>query len=103
MNWVTVDMGTTDLGDKRLDARLIKVITCLSQQPQASIPVACQGWHETKAAYRLFSHPNVTADKLLQPHIASTLKRIKAYPVVLLIQDTTTLNYSGQYQRYRST
>jgi hypothetical protein len=52
MSWAAAEMGTVDLSDKRLNARLIKVLTCLSQQPQASIR---QGWQETKATYRLFN------------------------------------------------
>ena len=41
----------------------------------------------------------MTAEKILAPHRRATLKRMEAYPTVLLIQDTTHLNYSTQYQK----
>jgi len=33
--------------------------------------------------------------KLLRPHIESTLERVRSHPVVLAVQDTTTLNYTA--------
>lgn len=35
----------------------------------------------------------------MSPHIASSLERIKQHAIVLLIQDTTTLNFGGQLHR----
>ena len=43
------------------------------------------------AAYRFFDNDKVMPRKLLAPHREATLKRIKAQPVVLLVQDTTKL------------
>lgn len=41
----------------------------------------------------------VRAKKVIKPHRLATLNRIKEYSIVLLLQDTTTLNYSGQKAR----
>ena len=98
MEWA-VEMRLTNLGDERLNNRLISLLDTLSNAPQASIPVACEGWTETKAAYRFFDNKKVEAEKILAPHRASTLERIKQQQTVLLIQDTTTLNFSGQHER----
>ncbi|HAU2265678.1 TPA: hypothetical protein JBK77_12045 [Legionella pneumophila] len=68
----------------------------LGNSPNLSIPAACGGWHETKAAYRFFDHEQVTTESILAPHIESTLARMKQHSVVLLLQDTTTLNFTGQ-------
>ena len=64
-----------------------------------SIPESCKGWSEIKAAYRFFGNSLVTAKKVIKPHRLATLNRIKEHPIVLLLQDTTTLNYSGQKER----
>lgn len=61
MNWVEDEMKTINLGDESLNNRLKSLLNALSQSPLESIPVACGGWAETKAAYRFFDNKNVTA------------------------------------------
>ena len=46
------------------------------------------------AAYRFFMNPAVEPSQILQPHVTATLRRINEHPVVLVIQDTTELDYS---------
>ena len=99
MEWASSEMHMAELGDKRLHNRLVLLLDTLGNQPQDSIPVACGGWAETKAAYRFFDNKKISADKILAPHKAATIERIKQQTTVLLIQDTTTLNFSGQHER----
>jgi hypothetical protein len=99
MKWAETEMGTASLGDKRLNARLINLADALSAKVSESIPVACKNWSETKAAYRFFDNDKVTGEKILSPHLTATIERIQQHPVVLLLQDTTTLNFTGQKQR----
>ena len=61
-----------------------------------SIPTACGGWPETKAAYRLFDHEQVDGQKILEPHYTCSEERIRQHPIVLCIQDTTELDYTGK-------
>ncbi|MBL4884446.1 MAG: IS4 family transposase [Planctomycetaceae bacterium] len=82
------------LGDKRLDLRAEILIETLAASPAASINAACQGWAETQAAYRLFDNNLVTPSKIIEPHIKATKKRIGEQPIVLLVQDTTELDYT---------
>ena len=51
MTWAKAEMSGVDLGDRRLNNRVVKLLEILSQQPSASIPDAFGGWAETKAAY----------------------------------------------------
>lgn len=99
MEWAAGEMKTVNLGDKRLNKRLISLLDTLCNCPQDSIPVACGGWAETKAAYRFFDNENVSAEKILSSHRIATIERIKQQETVLLVQDTTTLNFSGQQTR----
>jgi hypothetical protein len=84
-----------DLGDRRLNGRAVSLLERLSANPQASVNAACQGWSETQAAYRFFDNDRVEPSKLLEPHRRATEQRIAGQPVVLLIQDTTELDYSA--------
>lgn len=99
MDWVENEFLSLNLSDKRLNKRAKKLMKTLSDTPENSIPAACKSWSETKAAYRFFDNDAVTAKKILKPHRRATLERIKHQDRVLLIEDTTTLNYSGQVER----
>lgn len=99
MDWIENEYGSMNIGDERLNKRAKQLLKRFSDKPMESIPASCKGWSETKAAYRFFENDLVTAKKVIKPHRISTLNRIKEHPIVLLIQDTTTLNYSGQKER----
>jgi hypothetical protein len=96
MNWAEAEMATADLGDERLNRRLAKVLKRLGDAPAASIPLACRGWAEVQGAYRLLDHENVTWEAVLEPHWACTQERMRAYPLVLCLQDTTELDFTTQ-------
>ena len=85
-----------DLGDKRRNRRACAVLERLGRQPDNSIPSAMGGWSETRSAYNLLAHNQVSAQQILEPHYQATAERIKHYPVVLVAQDTTELDYTGK-------
>lgn len=89
-------MSGIDLGDQRLNSRVVKLLESLSERPSASIPDACDGWAETKAAYRLLAQDKIGWEDILEPHWARTQERMRAEPVVLCLQDTTELDFNGQ-------
>jgi hypothetical protein len=92
--WATEEIKSADLKDERLNARLAAVLSALGERPTASIPAATAGFNETRAAYRLFDNDKVTFDRVMEPHAAETLKRIAQQSVVLLVQDTTELDFT---------
>jgi hypothetical protein len=94
MSALAAELSLIELGDRRLNRRARRLLEKLGEKPTVSIPAACGGWGETRAAYRLFDHPEVTAARVLAPHIACTEERVRAHPRVLCIQDTTELDYS---------
>ena len=97
--WVQEELGSANLGDRRLDARFRIVMDDLSQKPSVSIPTACGGWTETCAAYRFFENERVTASGIFEPHREGTLKRLAEQDVVLLVQDTTELDLTRPVER----
>ena len=82
--WVSEEMKTTDLPDKRLNERLALVLSQLAGQPTASIPAACGGYAEMAAAYRLFENERLCFGDVLQPHIDATRRRVAEQAVVIL-------------------
>jgi len=99
MTWAEKEFETVDFGDKRLNNRVVKLATRLGDNPTESIPSACHVGYEAKGAYRFFENDKVTAEKILSPHINETHKRMESEPRVLLLQDTTELDYSTHYKK----
>ncbi len=63
--------------------------------PGASLPVIVPGRAAQTGADRLLSNPGVTMDPILDSHGEQTVERCGTEPLVLAIQDTTTLNHDG--------
>ena len=94
--WCSKELTSVELGDKRLNRRLLKVASNLLNLPKTPIHEACSTWSEAKAAYRLFDNDKLDDVFLMNAHRSETLKRIKESNsnVIFAIQDTTTLNYT---------
>jgi hypothetical protein len=97
-NWVAHEFRYLELGDQRLDKRLGIIVEDFARKPDALIPKACGSWAKAKAAYRFFDNPRVEAAAIIGSHYQATAERIGQYPVVLLANDTTSLNYTSHPQ-----
>jgi hypothetical protein len=93
-DWPEAELGRAGLGDQRLERRLVSILRDFYARPQASIPQACQSRAKAKAAYRFLEHPDMTLDKVLKPHYEATLERLQGEKIILVVQDTTSLNYT---------
>ena len=82
------------IGDRRLNQRSRCVIEALAANPEASINAACQGWADTLAAYRFFDNEAVSPEQILQPNFQATQRRMREHSVVLVVQDTTELDFT---------
>jgi hypothetical protein len=91
---ISAELNGIDLGDERLNRRSTEIIEALAVNPQASINSSCEGVNDTIAAYRFFNNPQVDPQSILQPHLEATQRRMQKQPVVLILQDTTELDYS---------
>ncbi|QQS53163.1 MAG: transposase [Candidatus Competibacteraceae bacterium] len=96
MSWAQAEFHDLELGDARRTQRLIRWVDDLSAHPTGSIPLACGGWAETKAADRLLDNPAVDWREILEVHTQRTVARMAGQPVVLCLQDTTELDFTTQ-------
>ena len=92
--WSVREFDGVDLGDVRLNRRLLTLAETFGAHPQAPINQASADWQSTKAAYAFFANPHALPAEILLPHQQRTLERMAAHPLVLAIQDTTFLNYT---------
>jgi hypothetical protein len=97
--WAKEEMAGVDLNDKRLNKRAEKLLSALGSRPNLSIPAACGGWAETKAAYRFFDNEKVTFEQVIEPHLKCTIKRMAKQKVALLIQDSSEVELTRPEQQ----
>jgi hypothetical protein len=93
--WAADEFEEVDLGDKRLNSRLIKLCDAFSKAPESPINQACADWAETKAAYRFFKNEHVDTERIISAHRDKTSGRAANHRTVLAIQDTSYLVYTN--------
>jgi hypothetical protein len=93
--WASREFSGAVFPDKRLVKRLIKIASHFAQTPSGSVPKASGSWKDAKGAYRFFDNEGVSVQAILQPHQEQTAQRAAAHKTVLVVQDTTGLNFQG--------
>ena len=92
--WIDEEVEGAGFGDTRLGERLRKLMGCLDRATGQPIPLACEDWANTKAAYRFLSNPSVSEGLILAGHFQATARRAATTEGVLLVlQDTTEFVY----------
>ena len=94
-DWIEEEFGSAVLGDKRLVDRLMQLGESFFAMPTANIPQACGTKAAVKAAYRFFDNDQISMDAILAPHFDATEQRVRTHEVVLVVQDTSSLNYTS--------
>src|SRR5258708_5472143 len=93
LQWAEYTFGSVHLGDQRRTERAVEIALAIAPNPAASLPAQMQDEAATEAAYRFLQTPDVTYEKLIGPHVAQTRAHASKQPQVLLIQDTTEVDY----------
>jgi hypothetical protein len=93
-DWAIAEFAHAQLGDDRRTARLLMIATAFAQQPTAPIPQACGPGPATQGAYRFFENDDIDPEAIRQAHHQATLQRVGRAPIVLALQDTSSLNYT---------
>jgi hypothetical protein len=93
-SWVITETSTSSFGDERLNKRYKKLLNSFTSSPNKSIPGTFKSWGETLAAYRFLNNQKVNQADILSPHKKATIERIKKESLVLIPQDTSTIDFS---------
>lgn len=95
--WVDREVADCEFKDERLGKRFRSLLEQLSSSPGDSIPLVCQDWANTKAAYRFFSNARVSETDILAGHFQATRDRFTATEgTVLVLQDTSEFSYQRE-------
>ena len=96
-SWIEGELAGCKFADARLEKRFRTLITQLSQGIGEGIPMACQDWGGTKAAYRFFSNDRLSEAEILAGHFQSTRTRFQKTPgTILVLHDTTELSFKRE-------
>ena len=83
--------------DPRLGRRFRKLVGQLAGRLGQTIPLACQDWSNTKAAYRFLSNGRVNEMAILAGHFQATRDRLAATDgPILMLHDTTEFSYTRE-------
>jgi len=95
--WFDRELAGCRFADERLNKRLRKLLERMDGAMGASIPLACQDWANTKAAYRFFSNERISEAEILAGDFQSTGGRFAAAEgPILVLQDTTEFSYQRE-------
>jgi hypothetical protein len=88
--------GACDLGHKQRNRCLIRIANAIHRHPGGTLPHKLHAPKDYKAMDRLMNRPEVTHPAVLQAHCQRTLDLMRqASGPVLVLHDTTELDYSG--------
>lgn len=93
--WAVEQYAQVALGDKRRNERAVKMATLMAAHPEASLPEQMGSESGLDGSYRLLNNPRVTMERLMAPHRQQTLAAARQFPVVLMVEDTTELDYTA--------
>jgi hypothetical protein len=94
-SWAARELQSVNLGHQARHKRLVTLVEDFAAAPTAPIPAACGTPAKTKAAYRFLSCEQVAAAAIRQGHIAATVQRACQAGRILVLQDTTSLDFTA--------
>jgi hypothetical protein len=95
--WIEAEFGGVKFGHQDAEKRLLRIVAAKAHNPSASYSECFAGnRHQLKAYYRFIANKRaaICAEGILQGHRQQTIARMKEQKRVLVIQDTTDLNFS---------
>lgn len=87
-----------EFGDKRRSDRVERIGTVLARDPTLSFPEAMASEGQLEALYRLLNNDKVNFSSIHDPHARRTAERCRMEERVLVLHDTTAMEFNGDRQ-----
>ena len=94
--WAERNFATARLGDGRRTRRLVESAARIAAHPEKSFPQVFD-WNGLRGFYRLCGRRETTLAAVMQPHWNQTRQAMAEQPLVLIVHDTTELDFSGHH------
>jgi len=96
-SWLAQEIERSRFRDARLRKRFGLLLERLWKGMGQTIPLACQDWANTKAAYQFMDNDRVNEQDILSGHFQATAQRFSATDgPILVLQDTTSFSYERE-------
>lgn len=92
--WALVQFGHARLKDPRRTRRLVALAAAVLERPDMSLPQQHPDWADLLAAYRFLSNDAIDDQDIIAAHAAVTREAAVACPVLLCVQDDSTLDFT---------
>lgn len=93
-SWAKAIFGQASLGDLRRTRRLVTLAASLAQHTGLSVVKSASSSADIEGAYRLLRNPCVLPAAIAEAGFLATAKTARKYPLLLALEDTTTINFS---------
>jgi hypothetical protein len=95
--WIDREIAGCKFEDVRLGRRFHSLLEQICDAVGESIPLACQDWANTKAAYRFLSNDRVNEEDILSGHLRATRDRFaNSKGFVFVLHDTTEFSFQRE-------
>ena len=91
--WAEATFGSVQLGDPRRTRRAVAIAHALATEPGAWLPKQLHDGAALEATYRFLHSGQVSYEDLIRSHVEATRQDCREHKDVLLIQDTTEVDY----------
>jgi hypothetical protein len=92
--WAEQQFGPVALGDVRRTRRLISSAAQIAQHPEHAFPQIFD-WNALRGFYGLCHREEATLPALQQPHGQHTRQALRQQPLVLVLHDTSQLDFTS--------
>jgi hypothetical protein len=94
VEWAQEQFGEAELGDPRRTSRLVESAGLIAAHPEKSLPQVFD-WNQLRAFYNLCGRDEATLQSVQTPHWERTRRAMAAEPLVLIVHDTTELDFTS--------
>src|SRR5512135_2500142 len=94
--WAERNFATAQLGDGRRTRRLVESAARIAAHPEKAFPQVFD-WNDLRGFYRLCNRREATLTAVMLPHWEHTREAMAAQPLVLIVHDTTELDFSSHH------
>jgi Transposase DNA-binding/Transposase Tn5 dimerisation domain len=92
--WAEHQFGPVPLGDRRRTRRLVTSAAQIARHPERSFPQVFD-WNALRGFYGLCHRQEATLPALQQPHWEHTRQAMRQQPLVLVVHDTSQLDFTS--------
>lgn len=92
--WAEQHFGSAKLGDRKRTRRLVQSAAAIAAHPEKPFTQVFN-WNELRGFYRLCNQSQATLEAVQQPHWQHTRQAMAQAPLVLILHDTTELDFTS--------